>query len=66
MYSIIEHYADVFPNVAKLGPLLIIVALSILGAHYKFAFAALDKSTAYMGLFSYLAILVVSRVLDLG
>ena len=65
--SIIEHMADVFPTVAALGPPLVLVAIGLLGLHYKFAYEQMEsKALCLAGLAGYFVILGVSKGFELG
>ena len=65
--DIVEHYADVFPNVAAAGPFLIIIGLSLLGLHYYYANQLIaDKRIVWGGLASYLVVLFVAKGFELG
>ena len=67
MQGIVEHYADVFPTVAAVGPFLIPIALGLLGLHYYYANQVIaDKRVVYGGLASYLVVLFVSKGFELG
>ena len=61
--TIIEHYADVFPQVAALGPPLVLVAIGLLGYHYRLVYVATvgDKTKVFVGLAGYIALLVVTK-----
>lgn len=64
--GIIEHYADVFPSVAAVGPFLIPVGLGLLGMHYYFAAKIMDTAIVYTCLAAYILVVVVSKGMDLG
>ena len=44
--GIIEHYADVFPSLASIGPALVLVAIGLTFAHYKFAYDQIGERKA--------------------
>ena len=63
----IEHYADALPTLAAAGPPLVLVAIGLLGLHYKFAYAQMaSKPQCLAGLVGYFAILGVSKGFELG
>ena len=66
LQGIVEHYADVFPNLAEMGPLLVPLALGLLGWHYYLASKVLDKTILYGGAISYILLLVVLKGLEFG
>ena len=62
----IEHYSDVFPSIAALGPFLIPVGVGLLGMHYYYAAKIMDKTKVYTGLFFYILVLFVSKGMEWG
>ncbi len=65
--GIIEHYADIFPSVAALGPILVPIAIGLLFMHYYFANKVIDnKAIVWGGFAAYFVILVFSKGMDQG
>jgi len=65
--GLIEHFADVLPTLAALGPPLVLVAIGLLGVHYWYAYQKMqDKKMAVAGFVGYLVILVLFKGLELG
>eukprot|EP00986_Skeletonema_menzelii_P017511 scaffold20031_cov69-Skeletonema_menzelii.AAC.1 len=64
--GVIEHYADVFPSIAAIGPFLIPVAIGLLGMHYYFAAKIMDKKVVYTGLAAYIFVLFLFKGMEWG
>ena len=65
--GIIEHYADVFPNVAAAGPFLIPIGIVLLGLHYYYANKVISNKLIVWGGFAfYVVLLVGAKSLDWG
>ena len=67
LQGVIEHYADALPALAAFGPPLVLVAIALLGVHYKLAYGKMDnKALCLAGFVGYFVILFVSKGFDLG
>ena len=67
LQGIMEHYADTFPVIAGLGPILVPIAIVLLSIHYYFANKVIaDKRIVWGGFIGYFIILVLSKSLELG
>lgn len=64
--GIIEHYADVLPSFAPLGPFLLPVGIGLLGYHYYLAAKIMDKNKVYAGFIAYVIVLVLSKSMSWG
>ena len=59
--------ADALPALAAFGPPLVLVAIGLLGVHYKLAYGKMDnKGLCLAGFLGYFVILFVSKGFDLG
>ena len=64
--GIIEHYADAFPTVAAIGPMLIPFAIGMLGMHYYYAAKVMNMTKVYAGLAAHFLVLVASKGMEWG
>ena len=65
--GVIEHYADVFPQLATLGPILIPIGVILLGIHYYFANKVIaNKAIVWGGFVTYLILLIVAKSQEWG
>lgn len=65
--GIAEHYADVFPAIAAIGPFLIPIAISLLGLHYYYANKVIaDKRIIWGGFVFYFVLLIFAKTQEWG
>ena len=65
--GIVEHYSDIFPYIAFLGPILIPPAIVLLGIHYYFAYQVIaNKAIVWSGLIAYLALFIYAKTQEWG
>ena len=65
--DVIEHYADVCPQLATLGPILIQIGVILLGIHYYFANKVIaNKAIVWGGFVTYLILLIVAKSQEWG
>ena len=67
LQGLIEHYADVMPTLAKAGPFLVPVALSLLVGFFHYAYkASTMPKTVIAGFIAYVLVVVVAKGGELG